>query len=348
MSRWRLPVPAGLAVALTALLTGVEPASGQVAVRAQAERADGARGWIGINLEATESHGPDGRIDSRLVIQSVVEGSPADRARLQPGDIILRVNDRPAHLEAFARLASRLRPGDRFRLTLTRDGARWEGWERRVTVEAGERPGSEMVALPAALVGRLDSTIQRLDSVVIRITRTESRFRGTTVILGQASAPSSLVGTARMTAVGADSTPTFMFYPARSEGLVWASSDPAPPRAERPQTEAERMGGTLEETLTVRPLMPYIAGQNRVAGAELTPMNPGLATYFAGARGLLVTAVIDGTPAREAGLEPGDVVIGAGGARVASLAELRSALAGGGQTLDVIRRGNTLRVTLPR
>lgn len=100
----------------------------------------------------------------------------------------------------------------------------------------------------------------------------------------------------------------------------------------------------------VRPLAPYLAGMNRVAGAEFTPLVGDLATYFQAEDGLLVTDVAEGTPAAEAGLVPGDVIIEARGRPVPSIDALRAALSvsDAPATLNVVRRGQRVTIRLPR
>lgn len=119
--------------------------------------------------------------------------------------------------------------------------------------------------------------------------------------------------------------------------------------AERAEREARLQAGqwparSIEE---VRPLSPYLAGLTRVAGAELRTLNPGLAQYFGVAQGLLVTEVSEGTPAAEAGLRGGDVIVTAGGREVTTLGELRESLATrDGRRLEVIRAGERIPITL--
>ena len=101
-----------------------------------------------------------------------------------------------------------------------------------------------------------------------------------------------------------------------------------------------------------RPLAPYIVGHDRVAGARLTQLNPRLAEYFERARGLLVVEVAPGTPAAEARLLPGDVLLRVGATEVKGLEALRRAVATASGdrplTMTLLRRGNRLEVTLPR
>lgn len=89
-----------------------------------------------------------------------------------------------------------------------------------------------------------------------------------------------------------------------------------------------------------------------MAGARLTQLNPRLAEYFEGARGLLVVEVAPGTPAAEARLLPGDVLLRVGATEVKGLEALRRAVATASGdrplTMTLLRRGNRLEVTLPR
>lgn len=71
-----------------------------------------------------------------------------------------------------------------------------------------------------------------------------------------------------------------------------------------------------------------LSRDTRVAGAEFTPLTPGLAEHFPGARGgLLVLRVLPGTPAARLGLRDGDVVVEVDGRRTGAVAGLRELLA---------------------
>lgn len=106
----------------------------------------------------------------------------------------------------------------------------------------------------------------------------------------------------------------------------------------------------LERTGTWRPLAPYVLGQNRAAGAEVVDLRPELAEYFGVAGGVLVVDVPAGTPAAEAGLQPGDVLTHVNGRTIQDIRGLRAGLAGGDVDLTVglVRKGRLLEVLLHR
>lgn len=114
--------------------------------------------------------------------------------------------------------------------------------------------------------------------------------------------------------------------------------------AERSQRVAEQARAAF------RPLSLYAAGQNMLAGARLTELNPALAEYFEVERGVLVTEVLADTPAAQAPLVAGDVIVRVGETDVADLAGLRAALtrSSGGAGVTVVRKGRRVTVDLPR
>lgn len=117
----------------------------------------------------------------------------------------------------------------------------------------------------------------------------------------------------------------------------------------RQVAEATRRA-VAEHRADFRPLSLYAAGQDMVAGARLTELNPALAEYFEVESGVLVTEVLEDTPAADAPLVAGDVIVAVGDAPVADLSDLRAALVRGSgeSSLTVVRKGRRVRVTLPR
>ena len=119
-------------------------------------------------------------------------------------------------------------------------------------------------------------------------------------------------------------------------------------RTERDETLRARDRAILEEYEARRPLNYIMAGQSFVAGAQLQPLNPDLATYFHVEEGVLVTEVLEGTPASEAGLTAGDVIVRIGGERVTSLSDLRFGVAYLERPLKlrVVRKGSPMEIVI--
>jgi membrane-associated protease RseP (regulator of RpoE activity) len=76
------------------------------------------------------------------LVTEVVEASPADRAGIQPGDLILAVDGvRLEEEDTLIRVIRRHRPGDRTEITL------WStGRERTISVRLGEHPDDKEAA----------------------------------------------------------------------------------------------------------------------------------------------------------------------------------------------------------
>ncbi|WP_290784209.1 Do family serine endopeptidase [Halomonas sp.] len=101
------------------------------------------RGWLGVeaqelNPELAASFGlqaPRG-----VVIAGVVPGGPADQAGLQPGDVLLAIDNRPI-LDARVTMAdiAAVAPGESLPLTVVRGGETLQ-----VTLEVGERHPPEL------------------------------------------------------------------------------------------------------------------------------------------------------------------------------------------------------------
>ena len=103
------------------------------------------RGWLGVQMEpVTPAIGKAlGRPDAKgVIVESVDANSPADRAKLEPGDLITALNGHPvegAHDLAFSVAA--IKPGSEATMTLWRKGA-----EHKVAVRLGEFPTEQQSA----------------------------------------------------------------------------------------------------------------------------------------------------------------------------------------------------------
>lgn len=354
---------------LLALLTAVGPVQA-VGTGAPAP-ADGQQpsasdplpgdGWLGVRAAVTVHLAADGSSSpaTPLTVTRVYPGSPAGRAGVRPGDIVVALNGQPTRLERFRSLSQRLLPGDPIKLTIERDGRPME-----FALEAGHRPEPE-VFVPSELQRALDSTrstfVDRLASVASALGEGApfrvdiERIRAETVtgvVVGRGAAESpGPRGTRAGGAVVGRATPrgpsVASAVPDRVTGPYAVPRGAATPRAG--DHDESRQSLALAVAQVVRPLAPYVNGANRVAGAGFTPVVPELGAYFGTATGLLVTDVAERTPAGDAGLKSGDVIIAVEGRQVESIEHFRAVLASAGSpvTLSVIRRGLGLRLRLP-
>lgn len=128
-------------------------------------------GWVGVSVDITTMS--DGGAPSTVVrIADVQQGSPAARAGLLPGDVLLQVNDLvgPSELQ---QLASRLRlsVGDSVRLVVQRGAVREE-----VRLAAAERPAVVMPHLERTVVeaapdSMIASIMRAMDSMRVRLSQ---------------------------------------------------------------------------------------------------------------------------------------------------------------------------------
>jgi serine protease Do len=130
-----------------------------------------ARGWLGIQFQSRE----EGEADGPVYVAEVFPGSPAQRAGVQRGDTLLRLDGKTARPELVRGL--RLSPGDTVRLQLRRVGR-----TRGVTVVAQERAPNAVVirtggrertvdvdSIRDLVAVRIDTLTTYLDSVFVRM-----------------------------------------------------------------------------------------------------------------------------------------------------------------------------------
>jgi uncharacterized protein (TIGR03067 family) len=87
------------------------------------------RGFVGMALKLHEEN-------KEVVIASLVPDSPAKKADLQDGDVLLKVADVPAtSLESTVAAVRKVKPGSELVIALRRDGK-----EKEITVKAGVFP----------------------------------------------------------------------------------------------------------------------------------------------------------------------------------------------------------------
>lgn len=359
---------AGLLAALSFLPMGATAAAQQVVERT-APVGQRSQGWIGLDAEWFYDTWRVGepRSAPAMVVMGVYPESPAARAGLQVGDTVVRLSDGPAVPEVFERWRLRLQPGSRVSLTYRRAGR-----ENTVPLQAATRPSQDqLVTIPEQVKLRVDS----IQSLFVRYFDSTSRAgapeaqEGGRVLLfripddGSAEAVAAAIrGVFPFPALAFDSLviriETLAPNEAPFEVAVRPSQQVASPqgaRARRAPPQAPSAPRSSPQTRAsadaYRPLAPYIAGEDRIAGARFTSLNAGLAGYFGVRRGLLVVDVAVGTPASDAGIAPGDVITHAGTREVTTLEELRTALASSGAPdlrLTLVRKGRLFPVALRR
>jgi len=133
---------------------------------------DEGPGWLGVEL----AKAPVG--EGGVIVRDVLRASPAERAGLQPGDRILRVDatavDRP---QDVIRSVSSRRAGDRIGLSLLRGGA-----ERLVPVVLTGRPDQDML-LKQAFLGAPAPAFRPLATVRGSVPTTLAELKGKVVVL---------------------------------------------------------------------------------------------------------------------------------------------------------------------
>jgi PDZ domain len=312
-------------------------------------------GMIGISFDVEEGGDAEG-----VRIIEVRRGSPADRAGVREGDVVVRLDGRDA-TESLDALPRRLQAGDTVRLSIRRGGDVREFAvvaEPRAAVAysfsrpmVGGRNGQVVIVGVDSLQIPLQALTLRIDSLqtqLMHLDTTAFRFQMDSLVT-LFSSDSANVLLERM--------PNVQFRIADGEimamrlGGALAELEGQAALLERDAAELEGEGARLEAEafITDRPFFMEL-GRRSAAGAELAELNEGLSAYFGGQRqGALVIEVAPETPAARAGLEPGDIIVRAGGEEVEGPEDVRHALTGaedGRVELEVIRRGNHRVLTL--
>lgn len=235
-----------LAVASSA---GAQDRSAQERAVQERQESDAPTGWFGVTVNDTGMFDEQGNpfYNGYPVVTSVEAGSPAAKAGVKPGDILVAFNDHDMKGSAMA-LRDWLRPGLSFVVRLRRDGA-----AKQVRGTVGKRPPGfgERVTLI-----------------------------WTTPDGGDGAMPAGMIA------------PRAMNVRVRT---------PLPAKLPPVMLNSFSYGGGI---------YPF-------AGAEFTALNPDLSEVI-GVRpeGVFVTSVVEGSPARRAGLRGGDVVLSADSIRL--------------------------------
>jgi len=105
------------------------------------------RGWLGVTVQPLDRELADyfGHADATgVIVNSVSSGSPADRAGLLPGDIVIEFQSQPVEAEKeedlgrFQRMVASMAPGQKAQLKIQR-----EGRVRSVSVELASAPAAQ-------------------------------------------------------------------------------------------------------------------------------------------------------------------------------------------------------------
>jgi S1-C subfamily serine protease len=243
-------------------------------------------GWFGVRIQdqAVIENG-NAFFDSYPVVTGVDSSSPAAKAGVQPGDVLLSFNSHDMRggsvelskwLKVGAPFVLRIRRNDAVRVIRGTLGRRPENWEA---------------------------------NMVVRLTVPEIMERGTGAIAREPM---------RIGVIGAR---TRMPVP-----------EPLP--------------------ALLPPALGYGGGTYPFAGAEFTALNPDLCEALGvKPEGVFVTSVVEGSPARAAGLRGGDVVVKANSIKIESPIDLVRAIRSADETdhtvdLQIIRKHKQQRLTL--
>lgn len=131
------------------------------------------RGFLGVDIDDLDENSAAAfGLDSTegALVQRVTEGSPADKADLQHGDVIVSVEDKRIVVSRdLVNQVSRKAPGDKVEIELIRDGKKL-----KKTIELGERPGlgGEVAATEESVDGGVEwlgLRYQNLDPALRRL-----------------------------------------------------------------------------------------------------------------------------------------------------------------------------------
>lgn len=269
----------------------------QIRERSAREMRNGGagQGWFGIatttigQSSGQSSPASDGRIQNNYypVILSVEPGSPAERAGVRAGDRLVLLGGKDARSQIM-RMGSTLAPGMVLPVRLQR--------------------GSETINMRVRIAPRPSSFSP---SVSVRM---EDRENGASVAIVDGT-PYAMP-TQPPEAPSSPGVPT----PPRDRGAaVWV---PFPADAPRPPEVVRAPARTLAPTSGAI-YFAYSGGSTAaVAGAEVARLPADLRDALGVTRGVLVINVGRGSPAEQARLRAGDVIVRAGGENVTSPAVL--------------------------
>ena len=258
-------LPLILAAAVLLLAAGV----------ATAAEAPG-RGWLGVKMQSMND-ALDKALDledgSGVLVVKVIDDSPAARAGIESGDVILKIGGEPTpEPDILADLVAAAEPGDKMEIEYVRDGK-----TRKTDVEIGER---------------------------------EIRMKRKIIIHGD----------------GDD-----------EKILQWYGDD------EEIELDFEGMDKDVF-------MLRHHGGKRAYLGVELGDLTEQLGNYFDvdDGEGALIRKVVKDTPADEAGLKAGDVIVAMDGENIADAADVTEFVweheSGNEVEIGIVRKGRNKKV----
>lgn len=322
-------------------------------------------------LYRTRMHTPCARMgisfrgDDTIRVHQVLPGSGADEAGVRAGDVIVSVDGESANQRTMAELSENLEAGDRVRLVVRRGDrdqtidviaredvcpyrtmlsrAPW----RAMCVQTDSTRADDDVECEGARVFHLHKELEALRHRIPRVFTEHAdsgvwlRFRG------HEGPGDSVFIDLDSVRIMSDAVAMHLDSLGGMIPLAFSMTDSIAHFFPRIRMELEEgLEGVHAAGLMLRSME---LGARALAGAQLTTLNPDLGEYFETDRGVLVTSVADGTPAADAGLEAGDVIIAVNGAEVDDVRDVRrQAAAAETIELTILRRGDRRTIELDR
>ena len=156
------------------------------AVEQLKEKGHVTRGWLGVAIQDVDRELAESFSLERpmgALINKVMPGGPADKAKLQPGDVIIRFNDRDIMSSGVLPMAvGVVKPGEKAKVELIRQGKR-----KSIMVEVGELPDEEYSASersdkPSLQKNRLGVQVAELDKDYRNKLGLDDKVKGLVVI----------------------------------------------------------------------------------------------------------------------------------------------------------------------
>ncbi len=279
--------------------------------------AAAVRGYMGVNVTFSgtrrDSEGKSMYTYSYPVVSSVEPGSPAARAGVEPYDTIVSLNGLDARGRSLDRFVRE--PGEKLTVTLAGPDGR-----RDVTVTVAPKPATYGGACLQYRSVVFESSGQNIVAVRPPGARGGGGPPAATVRArpGTVASGGGAIGAAagERQPVRIDMSPDSMV-----QGVTFFVVPP---------------GAGATALFMARGVTGAI-----VAGAEVALVNGGLKTVFAVDHGALVVGVAPRSPADQAGVLSGDVIVGAQGEPVTSIAVLQRAIQSAGArrsvSLEIVR-----------